>query len=210
MWVCTSPEAHRESNVSRWEAVVLLLDISRKTTVAQVRETVVFRCFAGCLVQARNHCNNRCCGLRNNASDVRPTDAAGVKPPSQTLASVFFAGCLVQALTWCVRLLLAKIVKFSVLKILKHTTFLENNRRKFLPPFGGLLFNIPYQIQLSMEMSRLTRDGSAEPVSRDQILRRERGQGNIHFSCSADHEQDWQPYPVDQYSCYLCNYIRLR
>ena len=60
-----------------------------------------------------------------------------------------------------------------------------------------------------MEMSRLTRDGSAEPVSRDQILRRERGQGNIHFSCSADHEQDWQPYPVDQYSCYLCNYIRL-
>ena len=39
-----------------------------------------------------------------------------------------------------------------------------------------------------MEMSRLARDGTAEPVSRDQILRRERGQGNIHFSCSADHE----------------------
>ena len=30
-------------------------------------------------------------------------------------------------------------------------------------------------------MSRLTRDGTAEPVSRDQILRCERGQGNIHF-----------------------------
>ena len=29
-----------------------------------------------------------------------------------------------------------------------------------------------------MKMSRLTRDGTAEPVSRDQILRRERGQGN--------------------------------
>ena len=28
-----------------------------------------------------------------------------------------------------------------------------------------------HQIQLSMEMSRLTRDGTAEPVSRDQILR---------------------------------------
>ena len=42
-------------------------------------------------------------------------------------------------------------------------------------------------------MSRLTRDGTAEPVSRDQILRYERGQGNIHFLCSADHEQDWQP-----------------
>ena len=35
-------------------------------------------------------------------------------------------------------------------------------------------------------MSRLTRDGTAEPVSRDQILRRERGQGNIHFPCLAD------------------------
>ena len=42
-----------------------------------------------------------------------------------------------------------------------------------------------------------TRDGTAETVSRDQILRRERGQGNIHFPCSADHEQGWQPYPVD-------------
>ena len=28
-------------------------------------------------------------------------------------------------------------------------------------------------------MSRLTRDGTTEPVSRDQILRRVRGQGNI-------------------------------
>ena len=52
-------------------------------------------------------------------------------------------------------------------------------------------------------MSRLTRDGTAEPVSRDQILRRERGQENITFSCSADHVQDWQPYPVDPYSCYM-------
>ena len=43
---------------------------------------------------------------------------------------------------------------------------------------------------LSMEMSRLTRDG----ISRDQILRREQGQGiRFHFPCSAsaDHEQDF-------------------
>ena len=33
-------------------------------------------------------------------------------------------------------------------------------------------------------MARLTRDGTAEPVSRDQILRDVRGQGNIHFLCS--------------------------
>ena len=49
-------------------------------------------------------------------------------------------------------------------------------------------------------MSRLTRDGTAEPVSRGQILRRERGQGNIYFPCSVDHELDWQPYPIDPYS----------
>ena len=48
-------------------------------------------------------------------------------------------------------------------------------------------------------MSRLTRDGTAEPVSRDQICRHARGQGNINFPRSADHEQDWQPYPVDPY-----------
>ena len=49
-------------------------------------------------------------------------------------------------------------------------------------------------------MGRLTRDGTAEPVSRDQILRRVQGQEYIDFPCSADGEQDWQPYPVDPYS----------
>ena len=55
-------------------------------------------------------------------------------------------------------------------------------------------------------MSRLTRDGTAEPVSRDQILRHARGQGNVHFPCSADHEQDWQPFPVDPYSAICDNH----
>ena len=53
-------------------------------------------------------------------------------------------------------------------------------------------------------MSRLTRDGTAEAVSRDRILRHARGQGNVHFPCSADHLQDWQPYPVDPYSA-ICD-----
>ena len=62
------------------------------------------------------------------------------------------------------------------------------------------------RFSLSMEMSGSTRDHTAEPVSRDQILRCEWGQGNIYFPCSADHEQDWQPSPVDPYSCYsLCD-----
>ena len=33
------------------------------------------------------------------------------------------------------------------------------------------------------------RQDTAEPVLRDQILKRKRGQGNIHFPRSADHEQ---------------------
>ena len=55
-------------------------------------------------------------------------------------------------------------------------------------------------------MNRLTRDGTAEPVSRGQILRHQRKQGNIHVSCSADYVQDRQPYPVDPYSCYMCDH----
>ena len=53
-------------------------------------------------------------------------------------------------------------------------------------------------------MSGLTRNGTAEPVSRDKILRHARGQGNIKFPCTADHEQDWQPYLVDAYSA-ICD-----
>ena len=37
------------------------------------------------------------------------------------------------------------------------------------------------RFSLSMEISRLTRDGTVEPVSRDQILRHVQGQGNIIF-----------------------------
>ena len=59
-------------------------------------------------------------------------------------------------------------------------------------------------------MSRLTRDGTAaEPVSKEQILRRERGQGNIHFPCSADHEQGWQPYSVHLYSVEIADYNKM-
>ena len=40
------------------------------------------------------------------------------------------------------------------------------------------------------------RDGMVEPVSRDQILRRERKKKKEETKnpCSAHHEQDWQPY----------------
>ena len=48
-----------------------------------------------------------------------------------------------------------------------------------------------------MEVSRLTRDETTKVVLRDQTLRHVRGQGNIHFLCSGDDEQDGQPCPVD-------------
>ena len=60
---------------------------------------------------------------------------------------------------------------------------------------------------LVLRMSRLARDGTAEPVPRDQILRRERGQGNVHFPCSADFTKDWQPYLVDPNSAICDNHI---
>ena len=56
------------------------------------------------------------------------------------------------------------------------------------------------------------RDGTAKPVSRDQVLRREPRQGNINYLCSADHKRDWQTYPVDPYSAlyYDHTYIFIR
>ena len=64
------------------------------------------------------------------------------------------------------------------------------------------------------ESGAYSRDSSRFPRRRpfiyltrhSQILRRQRGQVNVHFPCSADHEQDWPLYPVDPYSCYMCNY----
>ena len=61
------------------------------------------------------------------------------------------------------------------------------------------------RFSVSMEMSSLSRDGTAKPVSRDQNLRRERGQGETNIPFLADHEQDGQPYPVDPYYyCLMC------
>ena len=46
------------------------------------------------------------------------------------------------------------------------------------------------------------------PVSRDQISGANADREILFFPvpCSPDHVQDWQPYPVDSYSCYLCAY----
>ena len=57
-----------------------------------------------------------------------------------------------------------------------------------------------HQISWVWSISGLMRDGTAEPVSRDHVLRREREQGKVHFPCQAEQRQDYQPYPVDPYS----------
>ena len=60
-------------------------------------------------------------------------------------------------------------------------------------------------------MSRLTLDRTLPNPSRETKFSgaNERGQGNIIFPCSADHVQDWQPYPVDPYSCYMCDHTSI-
>ena len=53
-------------------------------------------------------------------------------------------------------------------------------------------------------MSRLTRDGMAESSRVTKFSGANRDRENIHFLCSVNHEQDWQPYPVDPHST-ICN-----
>ena len=70
------------------------------------------------LVQARNHCSNHCCcGLRNNASDVRRWQAHKVDPCSCVSRD---ASC--RLVLVCVS---AVGKNREILKILKNTTFLE-------------------------------------------------------------------------------------
>ena len=57
---------------------------------------------------------------------------------------------------------------------------------------SGGIPRVSARFSLSIEMGRPRRDGTVEPLLRGQILRRERGQGNIHSPYSADHEEDWQ------------------
>ena len=61
-----------------------------------------------------------------------------------------------------------------------------------------------HQIQPEYENEQTEAGRDCRTCLARPIFRRERGQRNIPFPCSADHVQNWQPYPVDQYSCYIC------
>ena len=50
---------------------------------------------------------------------------------------------------------------------------------------------------LSVRNEQVDAGGTAETIFRDQILRREREQGNTHCTyCLGDHEQDGQPFTL--------------
>ena len=56
------------------------------------------------------------------------------------------------------------------------------SKHQIQPEYGDEQGGIPKvstRFSLSMEMSRLTRDGAAKPVSRDQIVRHARGQNYL-------------------------------
>ena len=58
-----------------------------------------------------------------------------------------------------------------------------------------------FSLSVDDEQADAGRNRTAESVSRDQIITREREQEKKNiFPCSANHEQDWQPYPVGPYS----------
>ena len=79
--------------------------------------------------------------------------------------------------------------------------------------YGGLNKYVDAAVEIGRDSvstrSRLSIENEQADAVRDcrihlarPNIRHERGQGNVNFSCSADHVQDWQPYQqVDPYSC---------
>ena len=55
-------------------------------------------------------------------------------------------------------------------------------------------------------MSRQTWDGTANPSRETKFSGANGDKDMVSFPCSADHEQNWQPHPVDPYSCYICDH----
>ena len=116
----------------------VVLDIPRKATLAQVEETVLSRCFVGCLGQARKRCGNRCCcSPRNYASDVRPTDtlAAGrCRVPKSDPSS---RSCVLHC--YCVCVCVCFLPTHTGHQV-RRTYQPGSHRRKFTPDFSSTFF----------------------------------------------------------------------
>ena len=57
-------------------------------------------------------------------------------------------------------------------------------------PVSKHLISRVSQSECGDEKANAARDWAPEPISRNRILRRERGQENVNFSCPAEYEQD--------------------
>ena len=68
-----------------------------------------------------------------------------------------------------------------------------------------------YQIQPEYGDEQADAIRDCRSVSRDQILRRERGQGNIYvFPVQLTTSRIGNVTPVDLYSCYMCDHMQIR
>ena len=71
------------------------------------------------------------------------------------------------------------------------------NKHKIQPEYGD-------------EQADAGRD-SRTRLARPNSQARTGTQGSIHFTCSADHVQDWQLYPIDAYSsCYIFDHAYIQ
>ena len=131
----------------------------QQNIITQVGETVVSRCFVGCLGQPRKRCSNRCCcGLRNYASDVRPIDplAADGESPSQTLAPGVVVFCTA---TYCVCVCVCVFFPFILdIKFVGRTsrghTGGRSHRISHPPSFCGACLNFSREKDLAIPFPR--------------------------------------------------------
>ena len=76
--------------------------------------------------------------------------------------------------------------------------------KKWMPPRNsGEIPHVSTRFSLSMEMNRLTRDGTVETVSRGQISGTNEDIEKIIFPVQLTSSRIGKPYPVDPYPCYV-------
>ena len=68
---------------------------------------------------------------------------------------------------------------------------------------GGIpLESIRFSLSMENEQADAGRDCRTRLARPNSQARTATGK-YLSFTVQADHEQDWQPYPVDPYSCYM-------
>ena len=107
------------------------------------------------------------------------------------------------------------MIPYVVGKLAPNSSHLTRGLVKFVPV--GTIF-VPFPPKTGTNMLHplpppivTTQDGTAKPISRRETnFSDANGDKDLFvfpcffFPCPADHEQNWQPYPVDTYSA-ICN-----